>query len=85
MRKIPEKIVFKGVGKAKRELRGKAAVVEIMLAQKGKNYKFDAPVVFSEDIDKNRYPLLSMRGFFDNFKTVSFSEERNKVILETKE
>lgn len=73
------------MGKAKRELRGKAAIVEIMLAQKGKSYKFDTPVVFSEDIDKNGYPLLGMRGFFDNFKIISFSEDRNKVILEAKE
>lgn len=79
--RIRETTPFKGVGKSKRSLSGKWAAVDMMVMQKGKSYKFSSYVLFSEDIPDDGYPLLGMQGFFDQFNSVVFDNDRKELLL----
>lgn len=81
LKSIKDQIAFKGVGNEKQEFTGKVVIINIMLSQKGQSHQFDAPVVFSDEINKDGHPLLGIRGFFDKFKDITFSEVRDKIIL----
>lgn len=78
---IKEQVVFKGVGKGA-EFKGKAYVVKIMVSQKGQSHEFEAPVVFSDDINKDGNPLLGIGGFFNNFSQIIFDNSDKSIILE---
>lgn len=76
-------IGFGGVGSGADGLEGKIRKVTFMFYGKGANYKFKAPVIFSDNINPNGMPLLGMRGFFDNFKDISFDMKNKKLNLVT--
>ena len=78
---IKEQVAFAGVGEVKRTLTGKLYVVDLMVSDRGNSHKFDAPVLFSDDLNPNGYPILGRQGFFNNFKNIIFSSTRSKVIL----
>ncbi len=78
--KIKE-IYFGGVKKSK-QMKGKQYILEIMVLNKGQNYKFDAVVVFSDEISDTGLPLLGRQGFFDRFDEVCFNYKNNKFYLQ---
>ena len=80
--RIKKTISFIGVGKAKRSLKGKWAIVDIIVIQKGKSNPFSSYVVFSEDIPEDGYPLVGIRGFFDKFKEITFSYNDKEIYLD---
>src|SRR5258706_16477147 len=81
--KIKEEIIFQGVGKDSKKLLGKLYILNLEIKQNKVSYKFDCPIIFSDDLDKNGYPLLGMGGFFENFKKITFDNETKKVVLES--
>ena len=83
LRKIKE-INFGGVGNKKQSLKGKPALVQIMVAQKGQNHTFDEYVLFSSDIAPNGYPLLGRMGFFTHFENITFDINADRFYLTTK-
>lgn len=74
-------ISFGGVGNSKKELKGKPYIVEVQANQKGRSHKFDSYVLFTEDINKDQYPLLGRQGFFDKFDEICFNYKSNKFFL----
>ena len=82
LRRIKETQSFMGVGKAKRSLKGKWAIVDIIVIQKGKSNHFSSYVVFSDDIPEDGYPLVGIRGFFDKFKEITFSHKDKEIYLD---
>lgn len=62
---IKETCYFGGVKASKRLIKGKPYVVELMVIQKGKNHKFDAVVIFSDEVSDTGFALLGRQGFFD--------------------
>src|SRR6266481_4083789 len=44
--KIKETLLFGGVEKSERKMKGKAYIVELMVTEKGKSHKFDSYVIF---------------------------------------
>lgn len=76
-----KEIQFGGVKKAK-QMRGKPYVVELMVIEKGKSYKFDSYVIFSDEISNTGHPLLGRIGFFDQFDEVCFNYKNNKFYLQ---
>lgn len=81
---IKRSVEFQGVGDKVADLVGKVVILKVSVFQKGKSFGFDAPVLFSDNIDKNSVPLLGRQGFFDKFREVSFNYEFDKFYLETK-
>jgi len=81
---IKNQQIFHGVGKAKRNLKGKPYIVEIIVSKRGKSCRFDTCAIFSEDIANTGYPLLGRQGFFDQFSEICFNYTRSKLYLKTK-
>ena len=81
--KIKEVQSFGGVKKSKRLIKGKLCVVELMVSQKGKNYKFDSYLIFSNEISDTGFALLGRQGFFDQFEQICFNYKSNKFYLNT--
>jgi hypothetical protein len=79
--KIKDKQVFSGVEETKRSMAGKPYVVELMISQKGESYKFDAVVVFTDQIVNSGYGLLGRQFFFDRFDEVTFKFPLNNFYL----
>lgn len=80
--KIKETVLFGGVKETKRQMRGKPYVVKLMVIQKGKSHKFDAYVVFSNEVAATGYALLGRQGFFDQFDEVCFKYKTDKFYLQ---
>jgi hypothetical protein len=78
---IKDEVAFVGIGKIKRQLKGKKYVAQIMVFQKGNCYKFDTYVLFSDDIPNDGHPILGRMGFFDRFNEVVFNYTSNKIYL----
>lgn len=76
-----KEIEFGGVKKSK-QMKGKPYIVKLMVACKGESYSFDSYVVFSDEIDKDVFPLLGRIGFFDRFDQVCLSFKKNKFYLQ---
>ena len=72
-----KEVSFGGVKKSKL-MRGKPYIVELMIMQKGKSYKFDSYVIFSDEISNTGIPLLGRQGFFDQFDEICFNYKANK-------
>lgn len=70
--KIKKNVSFGGVGTAEGRLSGKPYLVNLMVAQKGKNHSFDSLVLFSDNINPDGDPLLGRQGFIDQFSKVEF-------------
>ena len=83
LKDIKEQVVFKGVGSSEKEFGGKLYIVSLMIMQRGESFKFDCPVVFSDNINKDCYPLLGIGGFFENFTKIIFDNENKRVVLES--
>jgi len=81
--KIKEIRPFGGVKESKRLMKGKPCVVELMVMQKGKSYKFDSYVIFSDEVSDTGFALLGRQGFFDQFKEICFNYKNNKFYLQT--
>lgn len=79
---IKETAYFSGVKASKRLIKGKPYVVELMLVQKGENHKFDAVVIFSDEVSETGFALLGRQGFFDRFDEVCFNYKNNKFYLQ---
>lgn len=77
---MKDKVIFEGVKKSKK-MRGKPYIVELMVMQKGKSYKFDSYVIFSEEISDTGIPLLGRQGFFDQFDEICFNYKAGKFYL----
>jgi len=82
LKHIKKQVLFRGVGEQSKDFIGKPYIINLMVYQKGISHKFESVIVFSDDINKDGYPLLGMGGFFNKFKKVIFDNERQKVILE---
>ena len=82
--KIKQTQLFTGVKESKKQMLGKAYIVELMIMQKGKSHKFDSYIIFSEEISNTGWGLLGRQGFFDQFDEVSFNYKNNKFYLQTK-
>lgn len=80
--KIRDTELFIGVKEEKRQMKGKPYVLELMVMQKGKSYKFDCFVVFSGEISNRGYAILGRQGFFDQFNEVCFNYKTNKFYLQ---
>lgn len=81
--RIKQTISFGGVKETKK-MKGKPYIVEMMVMQKGKSYKFDSYVLFSDEVYSDGHPLLGRQGFFDRFEQVCFNYPNNKFYLQTK-
>lgn len=81
LNRIKEQEVFHGVEQREREMKGKPYLVELMVYQKGKSHKFDALVIFSDEISDSGYGLLGRQFFFDQFSEVHFNYTNNKFYL----
>ncbi len=81
---IKERHLFGGVKDSKKQMIGKGYVVEIMVVEKGKNYRFDSYVIFSSEVSNNGFALLGRQGFFDRFEQICFNYLKNKFYLQTK-
>lgn len=81
---INKPIIFGGIGNKKRNLTGYMCILELMIFSKGNNIEFSTPIVFSDDIPSNGFPLLGETGFFDHLEEVHFYYKRGKVILQEK-
>lgn len=81
--KIKETVLFTGVKEERSQMKGKPYVVELIVMQRGKSYKFESLVVFSDEISNRGYALLGRQGFFDQFSEVSFNYKANKFYLHT--
>jgi hypothetical protein len=79
--KIKETLPFGGVKESNR-MKGKPYIVELMVSQKGRSYKFDSLVIFSDEISKTGIALLGRQGFFDQFDEVCFSYKKGKFYLQ---
>jgi len=80
---IKDKVLFRGVGGKGKDFIGKTYILRLLISQKGLSHEFDTPIVFSDDISKDGYPLLGMKGFFDNFSNIVFDNKGKKIILES--
>lgn len=80
---IKDKVMFRGVGGKGKDFVGKTYIIKLMVMQRGESHEFDTPVVFSNDISKDGYPLLGMTGFFNNFLSICFDDRSKKIILES--
>ena len=78
---ITDKQVFGGVEKSDRELSGKPYIVKLLLTQKGKDYEFETPVIFSDQITDQGFALLGRQGFFDQFDKICFDYKNSKFYL----
>lgn len=81
--KIKEVQLFGGLKESKRQMKGKACVVELMVIQKGKSYKFDSHVIFSDEVSDTGFALLGRQGFFDQSIELCFNYRNNKFYLQT--
>ncbi len=81
--KIKRVLEFGGVGTQSSSLKGKPYIVNLMVAQKGKNHSFDSYVLFSEDINPKGDPLLGRQGFIDQFTKVELSLGISSFFLST--
>ena len=54
-----------------------------MVMKKGKSYKFDSYVIFSDEVSDTGFALLGRQGFFDQFKEICFNYKQNKFYLHT--
>jgi len=79
--KIKREIEFGGVGTSLSAFKGKPYIVNLMVAQKGKNHSFDSYVLFSDNINPNGNPLLGRMGFIDQFPKVELSLKSNSFYL----
>lgn len=79
--KIKKTIDFSGVGTTRGELRGKPYIVNLMVAQKGRNKNFDSYVLFTKNLNPNGNPLLGRKGFIDQFSIVEISLSKDKFYL----
>lgn len=79
--KIKETQPFGGVKEGK-QMKGKPYIVELMVMQKGKSYKFDSLVIFSDEISNTGIALLGRIGFFDQFDEVCFNYKNDKFYLQ---
>jgi len=77
-------IIFSGVGNKKRNLTGYMGILDLMIFNKGNNIEFSTPIVFSEDIPSDGFPLLGETGFFDRLEEIHFYYKRGKVVLQDK-
>ena len=82
--KIKKTELFTGVKEERRRMKGKPYVVELMVMQKGKSFKFDSLAIFSDEISNRGYALLGRQGFFDQFRQVCFNYKTNKFYLQTR-
>lgn len=73
---------FKGIGNKAMILTGNVAVVSLMIMQKGKNHKFNTPIVFTDEIPNNGYALLGETGFFDQLDSITFQYNKGKIYLD---
>lgn len=80
--RIKETLFFGGVKASKRLIKGKPFIVELMLVEKGKSYKFDSYVIFSDEISETGFALLGRQGFFDQFDEVCFNYKNNKFYIQ---
>lgn len=80
--KIRQTELFTGVKEERRQMRGKPYIVELMVTQKGKSFKFESLVIFSDEISNRGYGLLGRQGFFDQFRQVCFNYKTNKFYLQ---
>ncbi|EKD58115.1 MAG: hypothetical protein ACD_57C00026G0001 [uncultured bacterium] len=78
---IKQRELFSGVKDTKKQMKGRAYIVELMVVQKGKSHQFDSYIVFSEEISNTGWGLLGRQGFFDQFDEVSFNYKNNKFYL----
>ena len=78
---IKQTVSFGGV-KRSRQMKGKPYIVELMVVQKGKSYKFDSYVIFSNEISNTGIPLLGRQGFFDQFDEICFNYKAGKFYLQ---
>lgn len=83
LNKIKKEQKFGGVGTSGNSLEGKLYIVNLMVAQKGRNHNFDAYVLFSDNINPDGEPLLGRQGFIDQFRNVEFCLGENKFYLYT--
>ena len=81
--KIKEVQAFGGVRDSKQLMKGKPCIVELMIMKKGKSYKFDSYVIFSDEVSDTGFALLGRQGFFDQFKEICFNYKQNKFYLHT--
>jgi len=79
--KIKETLPFGGVKEAQ-QMKGKPYVIELMVIQKGKSYKFDSYVIFSDEVSNTGFALLGRQGFFDQFDEVCFNYKNDKFYLQ---
>jgi len=79
--KIKETQPFGGIKEGK-QMTGKPYVIELMVMEKGKSYKFDSVVIFSDEISNTGIALLGRIGFFDRFDEVCFNYKNNKFYLQ---
>ena len=82
LNQIKQKVSFQGVGDISGKLSGKIYIVEVSVFQKGKSFRFDSPVLFSNNIHANSIPLLGRQGFFDQFSEICFNYQANKFYLQ---
>ena len=63
-------------------MKGKPYIVELMVMQKGKCYKFDSCVIFGDEVSETGFALLGRQGFFDQFDEICFSYKNGKFYLQ---
>ncbi|KKQ52512.1 hypothetical protein A2865_03630 [Candidatus Woesebacteria bacterium RIFCSPHIGHO2_01_FULL_39_17] len=80
--KIKEIQLFGGVKESKGLMKGKACIVELMIIQKGRSYKFGSYVIFSDEVSDTGFALLGRQGFFDQFDEICFNYRNNKFYLQ---
>jgi len=78
---IKKELDFGGVGTKGSKLKGKAYIVNIMVAQKGKKHSFDSYVLFTDELNPDGNPLLGRQGFFDEFLNVELSLASERFYL----
>ncbi len=79
--RIKEQQLFSGVEKTKRSMIGKPYIVDLMVSQSGKSHRFEAIVIFTDQIVDSGYGLLGRQSFFDKFDEVVFSFPGNNFYL----
>lgn len=81
LEKIKGKQVFSGVEDSGRKLSGKPCFVELMVKQGGKSHRFDAFVIFTDQVVDSGYGLLGRQFFFDRFDEIAFNFPDNSFCL----
>lgn len=80
--KKKETVFFGGVRKSEVLIKGKPHIVNLMVMQKGKSYRFDSYVVFSDEVSDTGFALLGRQGFFDQFDEICFNYKNDKFYLQ---